>query len=155
MKLQHKYSKVLFVLLKKTLNDDFFKGKIYMNLSKDPPFDEFNEVLEEWISRSTNGNPQIGLVCLESHHRVDPFLEVNNLKDVVDGSSRNVDFLKSKFGKIFVVFLTTNSLTEDIDVYSQIDWKSVLSSLLSMKVCFKTHVCICNQIFFNNLIITF
>jgi hypothetical protein len=35
MKLQHKYNKVLFVLLKRTLNDDFFKGKIHMNPSKD------------------------------------------------------------------------------------------------------------------------
>jgi hypothetical protein len=28
------------------LSDDFFKGKIRMNSSKDPPFDEFNEVFE-------------------------------------------------------------------------------------------------------------
>jgi len=56
MKLKHKYNKVLFALLEKTLSDDFFKGKIHMNLSKDPPFDEFNEVLEEWISRSIDGN---------------------------------------------------------------------------------------------------
>jgi hypothetical protein len=33
------------------LTDDFFKGKTYMNPPKDPPFDEFNEVLEQWISR--------------------------------------------------------------------------------------------------------
>ncbi len=46
MKLQHKCNKVLFALLKRTLNDDFFKGKIHMNPSNDPPFDEFNEVLE-------------------------------------------------------------------------------------------------------------
>jgi hypothetical protein len=35
MKLQHNYNKVLFVLLERTLNDDFFKGKIHMNPSKD------------------------------------------------------------------------------------------------------------------------
>ncbi len=46
MKLQHKYNKVLFVLLDKTLNDDFVKGKIRMNSSKDPPSDEFNKVLK-------------------------------------------------------------------------------------------------------------
>jgi hypothetical protein len=34
------------VLLEKTISDGFFKGKIYMNMSKDPPFDEFNEVSE-------------------------------------------------------------------------------------------------------------
>jgi hypothetical protein len=45
------------VLLEKTLNDDFFKGKIYMNQFKDPPFEEFNEILEEWISKSIDGNP--------------------------------------------------------------------------------------------------
>jgi hypothetical protein len=67
MKLQHKYNKVLFVLLEKMLNDDFFKGKIHMNMSKDPPSNEFNRVLEEWISMSTDANPQIGLVCFESH----------------------------------------------------------------------------------------
>ncbi len=43
MKLQHKYNKVLFVPLEKTLSNDFFKGKIHMNPSKDPPFDEFNK----------------------------------------------------------------------------------------------------------------
>ncbi len=57
MKLQHEYNKVLFVLLERTLNDDFFKGKIHMNLSKDPPFNECNKVLEEWISRLTDANP--------------------------------------------------------------------------------------------------
>jgi hypothetical protein len=46
MKLQHKYSKVLFALLERTLNNDFFKGKFCMNMSKDPPFNEFNKVFE-------------------------------------------------------------------------------------------------------------
>jgi hypothetical protein len=46
-KLQHKYSKVLFALLEKTFNDDFFKGKIRINPSKDFPFNEFNEVFEQ------------------------------------------------------------------------------------------------------------
>jgi len=44
-------------MLERTLNNDFFKGKIRMNPSKDPPFDEFNEVLKEWISRSIDENP--------------------------------------------------------------------------------------------------
>jgi hypothetical protein len=57
MKLQHKYIKVLFALLERTISDDFFKGRIHMNLSKDPPFDEFVEVSEQWISISTEGNP--------------------------------------------------------------------------------------------------
>jgi hypothetical protein len=56
-KLQHKYNKLLFVLLEKTLNNDFFKGKIYMNLFEDLPSNEFNKVLEEWISRSIDANP--------------------------------------------------------------------------------------------------
>jgi hypothetical protein len=43
MKLKHKYNKILFALLEKTLNNDFFKANIHMNLSKDPPFDEFNK----------------------------------------------------------------------------------------------------------------
>jgi hypothetical protein len=46
MKLQYKYNKVLFTLLVRTLSDDFFKGKIRMNPSKDPPSNEFNKVLE-------------------------------------------------------------------------------------------------------------
>jgi hypothetical protein len=46
IKLQHKYSKVLFALLERTFTNDFFKGNIHMNPFKDPPFDEFNKVLE-------------------------------------------------------------------------------------------------------------
>jgi hypothetical protein len=46
IKLQHKDNKVLFALLKRTFIDDFFKGKFHMNLSKDPPSNEFNEVLK-------------------------------------------------------------------------------------------------------------
>jgi hypothetical protein len=49
IKLQHKYCKVLFALLNRTLTNDFFKGNICMNPSKDHPFDEFNEVLKKWI----------------------------------------------------------------------------------------------------------
>jgi hypothetical protein len=99
MKLQHKYSKVLFALLKMTLNNDFFKGRIHMNPSNDPPSDEFNKVLEHWISRSANENPQIGLVHLKLHYRVDPLLEFDSLKNIVDSSSRNVDFPNHKSGK--------------------------------------------------------
>ncbi len=44
IKLEHKYNKVLFMLLERTLNNDFFKGKIHMNPSKDLPSDDFNEV---------------------------------------------------------------------------------------------------------------
>ncbi len=113
VKLQHKYSKVLFALLEMMLRDDFFKGKICMNLSKDPPFDEFNKVLEEWISRLIIENPQIGLVRLKSHCRVNPLLEFDNLKDIVDKFSRNVDFLSNKSGRIFAIFSTINFLIEN------------------------------------------
>jgi hypothetical protein len=61
---------------------------------------------------STDANPQIGLVRFESHFRVDPFLELNSLKDVVDDCSRNVHFLSSKFGRIFVVFFTMNCFNQ-------------------------------------------
>jgi hypothetical protein len=153
MKLQHKYSKVLFVLLKKKVSNDFFKGKIHMNLSKDPPFDEFNKVLEQWISRSIDGNPQIGRMRLELHYRVDP-LEFDSLKDIVDEFSRNVNVQSNKSRRIFVVSVTMNSLSEDPNIYFQTNWKNILLNLLSMKVAFKTIVCICDQKSFNNLIIT-
>jgi hypothetical protein len=81
-----------------------------MNLFKDPPYNEFNEVFKQWISRSTDRNPQMGFMRLESHYRVDPLLEFDVLKDIVDDSSRNVDFLNHKLGKTFIVFSTTNSL---------------------------------------------
>lgn len=48
-----------------------------------------------------------------------------------------------------------NFLMEDPNIYSQTDWKSVFSSLLSMKVSFEALVCICNQKSFNNLVTTF
>jgi hypothetical protein len=57
VKSQHKYIKVLFALLERTLIDDFFKGRTLMNRSKDPPFDEFNKVLKHWISRFVDENP--------------------------------------------------------------------------------------------------
>jgi hypothetical protein len=154
MKLQHKYSKVLFVLLEMTLNDDFFKGRIHMNSFKDPPSNEFNKVLKQWISKFVDENPQIGLVHLKLHYRVDPLLELDNLKDVVDNSSRTIDFLNNKSRRTFFVFSTTNSLSEDPNICIIIDWKNVLSNLLSMKVAFKKLVCIWDQKSFNNLVIT-
>jgi hypothetical protein len=47
-------------------------------------------------SKSVNGNPHMGPMCFKSHYKVDPLLELDNLKDVVDGSSRNVDLLNHK-----------------------------------------------------------
>jgi hypothetical protein len=121
IKLEHKYNKVLFALLERTLTAGFFKGKICMNPSKDPPFDEFNEVLKQWISRSIGINPQMGHVCLKSHYRMDLLLELNNLKDIMDGYSRNVNFLNNKLGKTFVMFLTMNSLSKDPNICFLID----------------------------------
>ncbi len=93
-------------------------------------------------------------MSFELHYTVDPLLELNSLKDVVDNSLRNVDSLNHKLGRIFVLFSTMNSLSEDPKLYYLIDWKNVLSSLLSMKVNFKAIVYICDQKSFNNLVIT-
>jgi hypothetical protein len=58
---------------------------------------------------------------LNSHYKVNPLLEFNNFKGIMDDFSRNVDFLSNRFVRIFVIFLITNSLNEDLDVYFQID----------------------------------
>jgi hypothetical protein len=94
--------------MERKLSDDFFKGKIHMNLSKDLPSNEFNKIPKYWISRSIDGNPQMDLVHFKSHYKVDPLLEFDSFKDDVDGSSRNVDFLNHKLRRTFVVFLTKN-----------------------------------------------
>lgn len=98
---------------------------------------------------------RFGPMRFKSHYRVDPLLELDSLKDVVDNFSRNVNFLNSKSRRIFVVFLTINFLIEGPDICFQIDWKNVLLSLLSMKAAFKIIICICDQKLFNNLVITF
>jgi hypothetical protein len=49
------------------LTNDFSKGNIRMNPSKIPPFDDFKEVLKQWIPRFIDGNPQMGLVCPKLH----------------------------------------------------------------------------------------
>ncbi len=59
----------------------------------------------------------MGPVRFESHHRVDPLLEFDNLKDTMDGSLRNVDFLNHKSGRTLAMFPTMNSLNEDLDVF--------------------------------------
>ncbi len=52
------------------------------------------------------------------------------------------------------MFSTTYSLSKDPNICFLIDW-NVISSLLSMKVAFKTIVCICDQKSFSNLVVTF
>ncbi len=71
-------------------------------------------------------------------------MELDSLKDIADNSLRNVNFLDSKLGRMCVVFSTMISLNEDSYIYSFIDWKSVFSNVLSMKVTFKAIVYICN-----------
>jgi hypothetical protein len=80
---------------------------------------------------------RFGPIRFESHYRVDLFLELNNLKDIMDGFLRIVDFLNNKARRIFVVFLNTNSLIKDPNICFQIDWKNVFLSLLSMNIYFK------------------
>jgi hypothetical protein len=58
------------LLLERTLVVDFFKGKIRMNPSKDAPSNDFIEVLEQWIFKSNEGQPQMGPIHLESHYGV-------------------------------------------------------------------------------------
>jgi hypothetical protein len=67
-----------------------------VNPSKDRPSDEFNEVLEQWISNSIDGNPHICPMRLKSHYKVDPFMELDNLNDAMDGSSMVTSFLLKK-----------------------------------------------------------
>jgi hypothetical protein len=44
------------------------------------------------------------------------YLELDGLKDVVDNSVRNVNFLNNKSGRMFVVFSITNSLSENSNI---------------------------------------
>jgi hypothetical protein len=80
----------------------------------------------------------MGLMCIKLHYKVDPLLKFDNLKDVVDSCSRNVNFLNNKSRKTFAMFSITYSLSEDPNVCSLTNWKNIFSSLLSMKVAFKT-----------------
>jgi hypothetical protein len=89
----------------------------------------------------------MGHVYLESHYKVDPLLELDNFKDIMDDSSGNVDFQNHKSRRTFLVLLTTKSFSKDPNLCFLIDWKSVLSNLLLMKVIFKTIVYICDQFF--------
>ncbi len=116
-----------------------------MNLSRFSSSGFQGQLMEAHILALCASNCIIRLICSWNS---------TSLKDVVDGSSRNVEFLNNKFGRIFVVFSTTNSLSKDPDIYSQTYWKNVLSSLLSMKVAFIAIICICDQKYFNNLVIT-
>jgi hypothetical protein len=86
-------------------------------------------------------------LCTSSriNYKVNILLELDNLKDVVDGCSRNVDSLNNKLERTFVVFSIMNSLNEDLDVCSFTNWKNVLLSLLSMKVTFEAIARICDQ----------
>ncbi len=59
----------------------------------------------------------MGPMCLQSHCRVDLLLELDNFKDVVEGSLRNVDFLNNS-RKMFAMFFIMNSLNEDPDICS-------------------------------------
>jgi hypothetical protein len=51
------------------------------------------------ISRFVDRNPQMVPMHLKLHYRVDPLLEFDSLKNIVDSSSRNVDFPNHKSGK--------------------------------------------------------
>jgi hypothetical protein len=97
----------------------------------------------------------MGHVRLELHYKVDPLLELDNLKDIMEGSSRNANFLNNKSGRMFDVFSIMNSLSKDPNIYSLTYYKNVFLSLLSMKVAFKAIVYICHQKSFNNLVVTF
>jgi hypothetical protein len=63
----------------------------------------------------------MGFVCLKSHYWVDPLLEVDNHKDIMDNSLRNVDFLNNKLRRTFTMFSTMNSISEDPNVCFFID----------------------------------
>jgi hypothetical protein len=52
------------------------------------------------------------------------------------------------------MFSITIFLNKDANICSIIDWKSVLSSFFSMKVAFKAIIYICDQKYFNNLVVT-
>ncbi len=58
----------------------------------------------------------MGFVHFKSHYKVDRLLELSNLKDVVNGCSRNVNFVNNNSGRTFVVFSNMNSLNEDLNV---------------------------------------
>ncbi len=85
-----------------------------------------------------------GPMCLKSHHRVDILFELNNIKDVMHSCSRNVNILNNKSGRTFVVFFTTNSLSDDPNIYFFANKKSFFLNFLSMKVTFKVIVYICD-----------
>jgi len=126
-----------------------------MNPSKDVPSDDFIEILEQWIFKSNEGQPQMGPIHLESHYKVHALKELDNLKVIMEGSMRNIEFLHSKPTRSVALFSTMNYLVVNPNLCSLIDWRSVISNLLALKVKIKVIIRICNSQSFNNLVFTF
>ncbi len=80
---------------------------------------------------------------------------VGNLKTIVEGSTRNVEFFYNKPSRLIVLFSTTNCFMENPNLCFLMDWRSVILILLVLKVKFKVIICISNSQSFNNLVFTF
>jgi len=92
-----------------------------MNPSKDAPSDDVIEDLKQWIFRNNERQPQMGPIHLESHYKVHALKELDNLKAIVEGSMRNIEFLHSKPTRSVALFSTTNYLVVNPNLCSLTD----------------------------------
>jgi hypothetical protein len=119
-----------------------------MNPSKDPP-NEFQGLLTE-----THKWSLCTLTCIIRWIHYWNSIALGTLWIAPQGMLLSLTISQGGQRMPFAMFFTMNFLNEDLDIYFLIDWKSLYSSLLSMKVVFKAIICICSQKSFNNLVIT-
>lgn len=58
----------------------------------------------------------MGPIHLESHYRVHALKELDNLKAIVEGNTRNIEFLHNKPTRSVALFSTMNCLVENLNL---------------------------------------
>ncbi len=70
------YDNMLFTLLNNELSEDFYKFKITLNLSKDPPPHNFIDVPQRWIENMNSTTIKVKAILLDTHYIYVSFLKL-------------------------------------------------------------------------------
>jgi len=135
----------------------FYKSKIMLNPTPEPPPQSFMDVLKRWIQNTNQDVMTIKAILVNTHYKYSALTTMNNIKAIVDGDISMSKLPMDNVTSTIAFLLTVYSLVGKLITWKGLYWECLFTSLFNYKVNFQDYLslwlgCIFVHVFDHQLI---
>jgi hypothetical protein len=140
---KHRIDKMFFSIMDVELFENVYSKKMKLNPFDKAPLFNFKSTPLMWVQSAILKTLVPKESFLDTHYRFNRVGNMAGLKGVID-TSKVFSFLQDRAPHVIAMVCTTHTLKGTLAVWKGLDWESLITSLLKVKVIFKAIICICD-----------